>query len=124
MLAADDDYTQLDQPEEEKEPKEGHQLAEDLWQSMVESTGRTSDPEDTHNREAVPLPGSGAPPPGLPEPAGEPEEGGPPQAPARAALPGRCGVHDQEEGRVSGCTPPSELSEHRRRRAHAAADDD
>ena len=64
---------------------------------------------DTHNRETV-----------LPEPAGEPEEGGPPQAPARAAPPDRCRVHDHEQERVSGYTPPSEQ---RRRRAHAAADE-
>ena len=120
VLTADDDHTQLDQPEDEKEPEEeGHQLVADLWQSMVESTERTTDPEDTHNRETVPLPGNGAQPSGLPEPAGEPEEGGPPQAPARAAPPDRCRVQ-----RVSGYTPPSEPSEHRRRRAHAAADDD
>eukprot|EP00439_Symbiodinium_sp_Y106_P082518 s1601_g21.t4 len=57
------------------------------------------------------------------EPAGEPEEGGPPQAPARAAPPDRCRVHNHEQERVSGYTPPSEPSEHRRRRAHAAADE-
>ena len=50
VLTADDDHTQLDQPEDETQPEaEGHQLVEDLWQSMVESVDRTSDPEDTHN---------------------------------------------------------------------------
>ena len=42
VLTADDDHTQLDQPEDEREPAaEGHQLVEDLWQSMDQRTPTT-----------------------------------------------------------------------------------
>ena len=94
---------------------------EDMWQSMVESSGRTSDLEDTHSRETMRLPGSRGPLPGLPVPAGEPDEGGPPQDPAGPALAEQQGVPDRAEEHLRECTQPSE---HRRRRAHAAEDED
>ena len=90
VVVGDDNHTtQMDQPEVEREPSAGHKLTEDLWQSMVESSGDTNEREDTYNRETLLLPGRG--------PSGEPEEGGPPQVPAGSGEAEQREVPDQAE---------------------------